>query len=71
MVEWTATLLPDGSLLLFGHDATLERQLRRTLTESRQRYKDLVDISSDFAWECAADGRFVFVSPRGALGFSA
>lgn len=37
--------------------------------ESRQRYKDLVEISSDFAWETAADGTFAFVSPRGALGW--
>jgi diguanylate cyclase (GGDEF)-like protein/PAS domain S-box-containing protein len=60
----------DGHLLVLGRDATLERNLRSALVESRQRYKDLVEISSDFAWEVGADGRFVFVSPKGALGFS-
>ncbi len=39
------------------------------LVESRSRYKDLVDISSDFAWEVNADGVFQFVSTRGALDY--
>ncbi|MEI6557555.1 MAG: diguanylate cyclase [Rhodospirillaceae bacterium] len=69
--EWSAIPLDGARLLLLGRDATLERQLRSTLTESRQRYKDLVEVSSDFAWETGADGRFVFVSPGGALGLPA
>ena len=69
--EWAAMRLPGSRLLMLGRDATLERRLRNTLTESRQRYKDLVEASSDFAWETGPDGRFVFLSPRGALGFPA
>ncbi len=62
----------NGTLaLLLGRDVTLERSLRAALVESRQRYKDLVEISNDFAWETDAEGKFVFVSPRGALGFDA
>ena len=57
--------------LLLGRDVTLERRLRAALVESRQRYKDLVEISNDFAWETDTAGRFVFVSPRGALGYPA
>lgn len=71
VVEFTAALLPGGKVLCLGRDATLERRLRHALTESRQRYKDLVDISSDFAWEVGPDGRFVFVSAAGAIGYSA
>jgi diguanylate cyclase (GGDEF)-like protein/PAS domain S-box-containing protein len=49
---------------------SLDRNLQAALIESRKRYKDLVEISSDFAWE--TDGTaFVFVSPHGALGYSA
>ncbi len=58
-------------LQLASQHASTERQLRETLTESRQRYKDLVEISSDFAWETDSEGRFVFVSPAGALGWKA
>ena len=62
----------DGTVaLLLGRDVTLERSLRAALVESRQRYKDLVEISNDFAWETDSEGRFVFVSPRGALGYEA
>ncbi|HYC05686.1 MAG TPA: diguanylate cyclase [Azospirillaceae bacterium] len=71
VVEWTATTLPGGEVLLLGRDVTLERRLRQALTESRQRYKDLVEVSNDFAWETGPDGRFVFVSPHGAIGYMA
>jgi diguanylate cyclase (GGDEF)-like protein/PAS domain S-box-containing protein len=57
--------------VLLCRDVTLDRNLRAALIESRQRYRDLVDISSDFAWETGKDGTFVFVSPRGALGYRA
>ncbi len=60
-----------AAALLLGRDVTLERSLRAALVESRQRYKDLVEISSDFSWETDADGDFTFVSPRGALGYAA
>jgi diguanylate cyclase (GGDEF)-like protein/PAS domain S-box-containing protein len=68
------TLLPDaatGQLLLLGRDATLERNLIQALMQSRQLFKDLVTCSTDFAWETKPDGRFGFVSPRGALGYTA
>ncbi|WP_255448491.1 sensor domain-containing diguanylate cyclase [Telmatospirillum sp. J64-1] len=79
--HYELTLLPvaarapeDGTpdmegLLVLARDSTLERNLCTALVESRQRYKDLVEVSSDFAWEIGPDGRFVFVSSRGALGY--
>ncbi|HLO76677.1 MAG TPA: diguanylate cyclase [Magnetospirillum sp.] len=70
ILELAALPTEDGRVLVLGRDVTLERNLRSALVESRQRYKDLVEISSDFAWEVGGDGRFVFVSPKGALGFS-
>ncbi len=60
-----------AAALILGRDVTLERSLRAALVESRQRYKDLVEISADFAWETDSEGDFTFVSPRGALGFAA
>lgn len=71
MLELSALPAEGGLVLVLGRDVTLERNLRSALVESRQRYKDLVEISSDFAWEVGGDGRFVFVSPKGALGFAA
>ncbi len=52
-------------------DSTLEVTMRMALVDSRQRFKDLVEIFSDFAWETDLPGAFTFVSPSGALGYSA
>jgi diguanylate cyclase (GGDEF)-like protein/PAS domain S-box-containing protein len=68
--ELTAIPLADG-VLVTGRDISLTANMRVALADSRRRYKDLVEISSDFAWETDRSGAFVFVSPRGALGFSA
>ena len=67
------TVLPlgHGGALVIGRCSSVECSLRDALMDSRQRYKDFVECSSDFAWETDALGSFVFVSPRGALGFSA
>lgn len=71
-VTATPILKPDGEVektLVLARDLTMERNLRSTLVESRQRYKDLVEISNDFSWEVDTDGNFIFVSPQGALGY--
>ncbi len=60
----------DGAIAI-GRDTTLDVNMRLALVDSRQRYKDLVEISSDFAWETDLSGAFTFVSPTGALGYSA
>ncbi|MDV7338106.1 diguanylate cyclase [Terasakiella sp. A23] len=59
----------DDGYLIFAKDSSLEHNLRAALMDSRQRFKDLVEISSDFAWEVGADGHFIFVSQRGAVGY--
>ncbi|MFN3076689.1 MAG: diguanylate cyclase domain-containing protein [Alphaproteobacteria bacterium] len=69
-LELTILPLRQGGNLVLVRDVTLEENLRAALMESRQRYKDFVEISNDFAWETDEQGRFVFVSPRGALGYS-
>lgn len=57
-------------LLFLFHDQTLDSNLRDALIESRQRFKDLVEVSSDFSWEVDVDGRFIFVSRAGAMGYA-
>ncbi len=69
------TVVPDagkgGEMIVMARDMTMERNLRTALVESRQRYKDLIEVSSDFSWEVSSEGNFVFVSPKGALGYKA
>lgn len=67
----TVMPLDDGRATILVRDATLETSLRMALVDSRQRYKDFVEISTDFAWESNADQKFAFVSPRGGLGYTA
>ncbi|MHA1565811.1 MAG: diguanylate cyclase [Alphaproteobacteria bacterium] len=61
--------------LVICRDNTLDENIRLALAESRRRFQDLVNIASDFAWETAAQsdsgGHLVFVSPDGALGYTA
>lgn len=57
-----------AAALLLGRDITLERSLRAALVESRQRFKDLVDLATEFAWECDRDGRFTYLSREVVLG---
>ena len=70
-VQLTAIPLQDGHAHILLRDISLETSLRLALVESRQRYKDFVEISADFSWETNSDRKFAFVSPRGGLGYSA
>lgn len=45
--------------------------LRTALLDSRQRWRDLVTMAADIAYETDEWGRFVFVMPDPALGWSA
>jgi PAS domain-containing protein len=71
--QYDLTLLPagDGDILMLARDSSLDKSLIDALTRSRQMFRDIVLCSSDFAWEATADGRFGFVTPRGALGYAA
>lgn len=60
-----------GQRLCLAREVTAERNLTAALVQSRQLFKDLVACSTDFAWETDPDGRFSFVSAKGALGYGA
>lgn len=70
-IEWTATVLPPSKVALLGRDITADRTLHTALVDSRQRFRTLVDLVADFAWETDAQGLFRYVSPTGALGHAA
>lgn len=70
-LQFTALPLEGGAAAVLVRDVTLETSLRLALVDSRQRYKDFVEISTDFSWETNADRKFAFVSPRGGLGYTA
>lgn len=69
--EVQATPFGGDHLLITARDVTFETNLTRALLKSRDLYKDLMHCSADFGWETDAHGTFSYVSPMGALGWSA
>ncbi len=70
LVEWVALPAAPG-LLLLGRNVTLERSLNEVLTDSRDRFRDLVELSADLAFEVNADGQFSYIVGGQFLGYSA
>ena len=52
-------------------DSGLFAPLRNALLDSRQRWRDLVNMAADLAFETDEQGRFSFVMPDPAIGWSA
>lgn len=69
LVEWTAIPVEPG-LLLLGRNVTLERGLSEVLSDSRDRFRDLVELSADLAFEVKADGSFSYIVGGQFLGYS-
>jgi diguanylate cyclase (GGDEF)-like protein/PAS domain S-box-containing protein len=58
-------------VMILARDGSAEYAMRNALIESRELYRDLSRCSSDFSWQTDENGAFTFVSPKGALGYSA
>ncbi len=61
-------LAEPGWRLVMAIDRTVDVHMRSALAVSRRRFKELVEISSDHAWETVADGSFSMMSARGLAG---
>lgn len=71
MVEWIALPMDDEqSAVMLGRNITLEKNLQEVLTESRDRFRDLVELMADLAWETRADGTFSYIAGGKALGYT-
>lgn len=57
-----------GWQLVMAIDRTVDMHMRSALATSRRRFKELVEISSDYAWETTADGTISMVTPKGLAG---
>ncbi len=71
VLEWIGMPIgtTDGGILLLGRNVTLEKDLQEVLTESRDRFRDLVELMADLAWETRADGTFCYVAGGKSLGY--
>jgi diguanylate cyclase (GGDEF)-like protein/PAS domain S-box-containing protein len=59
-----------GWRLVVALDRSVDIGLQNALVHSRARFKTLVEVSSDYAWETASDGTFSMMSPKGLAGVS-
>jgi diguanylate cyclase (GGDEF)-like protein len=66
--EATVTADDDEAVVVL-RDVTAEASVREVLLESRQRYKQLVEVAADFVWECDETGAFSYITEPGAFGF--
>ncbi len=47
-----------------SHDITNRRRREKQLKEDQQKYKDLIETTSDFVWEVDPQGRYTYCSPQ-------
>jgi PAS domain S-box-containing protein len=61
-IRMRAVASADGDRLLLLDDVTTTVSRETALRESESRFRDLVELSSDWIWETGPDGRLTFVS---------
>jgi PAS domain S-box-containing protein len=69
--DLTFISLTSASVFVVAREVTIETNLISALTASRELFRDLALCSTDFAFETDGDGILTWVSPEGALGYSA
>lgn len=72
-IKMEVTALPQelgtGRVIVLGRDISLFKNSTISNDPDLQRYKELVELSSEFMWEVDEKGRFTFVSSTEALGY--
>jgi PAS domain S-box-containing protein len=62
ILEIREEILSDGSCIIFQNDITARIEAESALIESRQRFQDFAEASSDWLWETDADFRITFAT---------
>ena len=59
------TTLPDGpGIQVWIRDITDRKRAEKALQESEEKFRNLVETTSDWIWETDADGKYTYASPR-------
>jgi len=69
IIAWHNSVLTDNagnfiSILASGEDVTLRKWVETALRESEQKFRSLVEATSDWVWETDPYGDYVYASPR-------
>jgi hypothetical protein len=73
-LQMKLSILPLGKgqpALVMGHSMPIGAASIGAVASARRRYKDLLSLTGDFAWETNAAGVFTFVSEDGGFGWPA
>ncbi len=53
-----------NGIVVISHDITNRKKREEQLRESQQKYKALIETTSDFVWELDPDGNYTYCSPQ-------
>jgi two-component system CheB/CheR fusion protein len=67
-ISWRCSALKDinnhrSGVLLIGIDITRQKIAESSLIESENKYRNLVESSQDFIWQCNAEGKYTYLNP--------
>jgi PAS domain S-box-containing protein len=63
-IEMHTKMMPDGTYQSIIRDIAERKKSEETLRQSEEKYKSLVESTSDIIWETDADGLYRYVSPQ-------
>lgn len=63
-IEMHTKMMPDGTYQSIYRNVTDRKKAEETLRQSEEKYKSLVESTSDIIWETNRDGLYTYVSPQ-------
>ena len=63
-IEMHTKMMPDGTYQSIYRDISESIKAEETLRQSEEKYKSLVESTSDIIWETDKDGLYTYVSPQ-------